>query len=182
LKETISVKRIYGLALVCLFLLPIGVAAQVRNRRVPQAPVPARATPGKAGSLSKHDGADRVAIQINNLGKFLYPLGGVAKVVQETDAQAQSGNASPELVRQNNANKQIVQNSIHGFVDGLDQLEIDFRASSALQKYYPVIKGTAQRLATAEDQAAAGQMKAAAVTLQAALDQLTQVLVAMASS
>ena len=62
LKETISVKRIYGLALVCLLLTPIGVAAQARNRRVPAAP--ARSTPGKTGTLLKRDGADRVAIQI----------------------------------------------------------------------------------------------------------------------
>lgn len=172
-------KRIYGLAFVCLFLTPIGVAAQARNRRV--SPPPARTTPGKAGALSKHDGADRVAIQINNLGRFLYLFGGVAKVVQETDAQVQGGNTSPELVRQNNANKVILRNSIHNFVDGLDQLEIDFRSAPALQKYYPTIKGTAQRLATAEDQAAAGQLANAAKTLQAALDQLTQVLVAMAS-
>ena len=175
-------KRIYGFAFVCLFLTPIGVAAQARNRRVPQAPAPARTTPGKAGPLTKHDGADRVAIQINNLGQFLYLFGGVAKVVQETDAQAQGGSASPDLVRQNNANKLILRNSIHNFVDGLDQLEIDFRASPALQKYYPTIKGTAQRLANAEDQASAGLLANAAKTLQAALDQLTQVLVAMASS
>ena len=76
----------------------------------------------------------------------------------------------------------MLRNSIHNFVDGLDQLEIDFRSSPALQKYYPTIKGTAQRLANAEDQAAAGLLANTAKTLQAALDQLTQVLVAMASS
>lgn len=173
-------KRIFGIAFVCLFLVPFSVAAQARNRRI--APAPARAAPAKTGALPKRDGAGRVADQIHNLGQFLYLFGGVAKVIQETDAQVQAGTASPELARQNTANKQILRNSIHAFVDGLDQLEIDFRASPALQKYYPTIKGTAQRLANAEDQAAAGQLKPAAVTLQAALDQLAQVLVAMAST
>jgi hypothetical protein len=173
------VKSIYGFVLVGLILTPAAVSAQIRTRRAPSAPTPSSETV-KTVPLLKRDGASRVTIQVNNLAKFLYLFGGVAKVIQENDAQAQTGKASPELIKQNEGSKVILRNSIHNFVDGLDQLEIDFRASPALQKYYPTIKGTAARLANAEDQAGAGQLSSAANALLAAVDQLTQVLAAMA--
>ncbi|MEO6393163.1 MAG: hypothetical protein ABIP75_15040 [Pyrinomonadaceae bacterium] len=172
-------KRIYGLLLLVLVLAPASAMAQSRIRRIPAAP--ATAAPAKSGPITKRDGANRITIQVNNLARFLYLFGGVAKVIEENDANARTGSASPELTRQNNASKVILRNSIHNFVDGLDQLELDFRSSPVLQKYYPTIKGTAARLAAAEDQAGAGQLKAASQTLLAAMDQLTQVLVAMTS-
>ena len=173
-------KRIYLAVLVSLFLLPAGMMAQSRIRRAPSGgPPPARIVPGKTGPVSKHDGADRVAIQINNLAQFLNLFGGVAKVIEDADAQAQQGKASPELIKQNASSKVILQNSIHNIVDGLDQLELDFRSTPVLQKYYLTIKGTAARLAAAEDQAGAGQLKACSRTLLGAMDQLTQVLVVM---
>jgi hypothetical protein len=170
------VKRIYLFACIALLLAPAAALAQSRTRRTPAPPPP---TAGRSGVLLKREGADRVAIQVNNLARFLYLFGGVSKVIEDTDVKIKAGDASPELSRQNNGSKQILRNSIQNFVDGLDQLEIDFRSSPALQKYYPTIRGTAARLASAEDQAAAGQLKSAAQALQTALDQLTQVLVAM---
>ncbi len=46
-------------------------------------------------------GAEKVSVQIVNLTKFIYVLGGVARGIEEIDEQARQGKASKALIDKN---------------------------------------------------------------------------------
>ena len=63
--------------------------------------------------------------------------------------------------------------------EGLDKLEIDFRTTPELQRYYIKLAGVASGAATAEEQAAANQFDKAGRTLLGVVNHLTDVLLEM---
>jgi len=127
----------------------------------------------------RNEGAAKVAIQIKNLTAFLYLLGGVAKGMQELDAAAKSGNASPAALQQNEQNKARIKASFEDFRVGLDNLEIYFRSTAGLQSYYLKLAGSAEGAANAESLAAAGQFDRAGRALLDAVNRLTDTLAIM---
>lgn len=124
-------------------------------------------------------GATRVAEQIKLLTKFIYLLGGVASGIGQVDEAVRRNEASPALVQQNQQSKARVKSSIEGFREGLDKLEIDFRATPELQPYYIKLAGVAAGAATAEEQAANNQFDAAGRSLLNVVARLADVLVVM---
>ena len=83
------------------------------------------------------------------------------------------------MVQKNQQSKLTVKTSIQGFREGLDKLEIDFRATPELQPYYIKLAGVAAGAATAEEQAAANQFDASGRTLLNVINRLTDVLLLM---
>jgi hypothetical protein len=179
------VQRIMALlivtALATVVFFPITSAAQTRNRRTSsassrrRAPAPAMAK----GSEIQREGATRVADQIKILTRFIYLLGGVAKGLEGVDDAANRNEASQPVLEQAKRNKQTVRTSIQAVREGLDKLEIDFRTTPELERYYVKLAGVAAGAASAEDQAAANQFDRAGRTLLDVVNRLTDALLAM---
>ena len=99
--------------------------------------------------------------------------------IAQVDEAVRRKEASPEMVQKNQQSKVTVKTSIQGFREGLDKLEIDFRATPELQPYYIKLAGVAAGAASAEEQAAANQFDAAGRSLLNVINRLTDVLLLM---
>lgn len=179
-------RRFYLTSIACLLLLlPASALAQSRQRTT----TPRRSTSRSANSQKGNEaeatnqartaGAARVADQIKILTRFLYLLGGVAKSIEAADAAAQRNEASPAIIEQTQRSKASVKSSLRNVREGLDKLEIDFRASPELLRYYTRLAGVASGAATAEEQAAANQFDQAGRSMLGVVNRLTDVLLEM---
>ena len=124
-------------------------------------------------------GAARVADQIKILTRFIYLLGGVAKGLEGVDDAARRHEASKAILDQAARNKATVRASIQSVREGLDKLEIEFRTTPGLQRYYLNLAGVAAGATSAEDQAAANQFDKAGRTLLEVVNKLTDALLEM---
>jgi GTP1/Obg family GTP-binding protein len=159
-----------------MLVVPISGMAQTRKRTT-KTTRPSAAAP-KASEVQRA-GAGRVADQIKILTRFIYLLGGVAKGLEGVDDAARRNEASPAIVDQAKQSKATVRASIQSVREGLDKLEIDFRATPELQRYYIKLAGVASGAANAEDLAAANQFDKAGRTLLEVVNHLTDVLLEM---
>jgi hypothetical protein len=168
------VQRIIALLVLIVSLSPVTGIGQTRRRSTarprPQAP--------KVGE-AQLAGASRVADQIKILTRFIYLLGGVAKGLEGVDDAVRRNEASPAILEQANRNKATVRGSIRSVREGLDKLEIDFRTTPELQRYYIKLAGVASSAAKAEELAAANQFDKAGRTLLDVVNHLTDVLLEM---
>ena len=162
-------------AIAMVLLAPAGGFAQTRKRTATKS---SRATAPAAGEVQRQ-GATRVADQIKILTKFIYLLGGVAKGLEVADDAATRNEASAADIDKAKQSKASVRASIQSVREGLDKLEIDFRMTPELQRYYIKLAGVASGAATAEDQAAANQFDKAGRTLLGVVNHLTDVLLEM---
>jgi len=167
------------LVLVCLVLLSTTALSQTRSRTTRRGTPAAKPAPEQAGAEAKTAGATKVADQIKNLTRFVYLLGGVAKGIEQVDDAARKNEASPAALQQNEQNKTTVKNSLRNVREGLDQLEIYFRATPGLLDYYLKLAGSASGAADAEAQAAAGHFDQAGRTMLGVVNRLTDVLLVM---
>jgi hypothetical protein len=172
----IPVHRIAALFLIAVVLSPVTTFAQTRKRTTAKS---TRATATTKTSDAERVGAEHVADQIKILTRFIYLLGGVAKGLEGVDDAARRNEASAAIIDQAAKNKATVRNSIQSVREGLDKLEIDFRTTPELQRYYIKLAGVASGAANAEDQAAANQFDKAGRTLLEVVNRLTDVLLEM---
>ena len=179
-------RRFYFVALACLLLVPATALAQSRQRttrttRTSRTASSQRTTGTDADNFAqaRTAGATRVADQIKNLTRFIYLLGGVAKSIEAADAAAQRNEASAAVIEQTQRSKTTVRTSLQNVREGLDKLEIDFRAMPELQRYYTKLAGVASGAAAAEEQAAANQYDQAGRSLLGVVNRLTDVLLDM---
>ena len=169
-------QRIIGLLLITVILAPVSGLAQTRKRQTTK---PARTSPAPKAADVQRDGAARVAEQIKILTRFIYLLGGVAKGLETVDDATRRNEAPAAIIDQARQNKATVRASIQSVREGLDRLEIDFRATPELQRYYIKLAGVAAGAANAEDLAAANQFDKAGRTLLEVVNHLTDVLLEM---
>ena len=164
-------KRVLLFAFVCLVCLPLTVSAQ-RKRTVPKKP---------ASSTTANIRADkeRLADHIKNLTRFIYLLGGVAKGIEDVDAAAKKGQISQATINQTAEDKRKLVASIANWRIAMDNLVIDFRVNTKLEKYFDTIEGAGELAASAEDQARAGRFTLSGQTLLMLLNKLTDTLVEM---
>lgn len=167
-------RRIISLLAITVILLPVSAFAQTRKRTTKSA----RTTAPKATEVQRA-GATRVADQIKTLTRFIYLLGGVAKGLESVDDAARRNEAPPAVIDQAAKNKATVRTSIQNVREGLDKLEIDFRTTPELQRYYIGLAGVAAAAAKAEDLAAANQFDKAGRALLEVVNHLTDVLLEM---
>jgi hypothetical protein len=160
-----------------IFVIPSSAVGQTRRRSTPRQSSAAAAA--QRAAQVRTQGATRVAEQIKLLTRFTYLLGGINSGIAAADEEIRRNQASPAVVQSNQQNKTRVRTSIQGFRDGLDKLEIDFRATPELQRYYIKLAGVAAGAATAEEQAAANQFDAAGRSLLNVINRLTDVLLIM---
>lgn len=170
--------RVIAIAvLTAILVIPSSVLGQTRRRSTPRPSTPTASA--QRASQVRTQGATRVAEQIKLLTKFTYLLGSINSGIAAADDEIRRNQASPEVVQNNQRSKARVRSSIQGFRDGLDKLEIDFRATPELQPYYIKLAGVAAGAATADEQAGANQFDAAGRTLLNVINRLTDVLVIM---
>jgi hypothetical protein len=175
-------KRALSLSIICLLLLPASVLAQSRQRTTSKRTTQRKSNRSDATQNAvdaRTDGASQVANQIKTLTRFLYLLGGVSKGIEAADEAARRNEASPAVIEQTEKNKATVKASLENVREGLDKLEIDFRTTPELQRYYIKLAGVAAGAATAEDQAGAGHYDQAARALLDVVNRLTDVLLEM---
>ena len=155
-------QRIIALLIVTVMLSPVTGLAQTRKRKTTAA---SRSSAPAKTSTVQREGAARVAEQIKVLTRFIYLLGGVAKGLEGVDDAARRNEASSAILDQAQKNKATVRASIQSVREGLDKLEIYFRTTPELQRYYIKLAGTAAGAANAEELAAANQFDKAGRTL-----------------
>jgi hypothetical protein len=171
------VNRIIAFLIATVFLFPIASLAQTRKRTAARS---TRTSAVAKGAEVSRDGARRVADQIKVLTRFIYLLGGVAKGLEAFDDDAARGNqTSSAVIEQVKRNKASVRTSIQSVRDGLDALELHFRTTPELQRYYIKLAGSAAGASNADDQAAANQFDKAGRTLLEVINRLTDVLLEM---
>jgi hypothetical protein len=170
------VQRIAAVLIIAVLAFPLTTFAQTRKRTTTKS---SRSSAAAQSSDVVRTGAQRVADQIKVLTRFIYLLGGVAKGLEGVDDAARRNEASPAIIEQAAKNKATVRNSIQSVREGLDKLEIDFRSTPELQRYYIKLAGVAAGAANAEDQAAANQFDKAGRTLLDVVNRLTDVLLEM---
>ena len=168
-------KRITITLLTLILLAPSTAFSQTRSRSSRQKP--AAPTANQRVAQVRTQGATRVADQIKNLTKFMYILGGVTSSIAAVEDAARKSGASP--ADQTAQSKAQVRVTIQNIRDGLDKLEIDFRATPELQPYYIKLAGVAAGAAAAEERAAANQFDAAGRQLLNVVNRLTDVLLLM---
>ena len=164
--------------LTTIFVISGNALGQTRRRSTSSKPSTATAAAQKTAQV-RTQGATRVAEQIKLLTKFTYLLGGINSGIAAADEEIRRNQATPQQVQTNQQSKARVKQSIQGFREGLDKLEIDFRATPELQPFYIKLAGVAAGAATAEEQATANQFDAAGRSLLNVINRLTDVLVIM---
>jgi hypothetical protein len=169
LKRSTSLNYLFALAAVLIFAT--GVFAQ-RTRVKTTESIPRQTNEVKQAE-------EAVSIQIKNVSKFVFVLGGVARGIEDIDKEIKAGRASNELKAQNQQFKDDVLTSIRALRAGLVKLEVDFRAKPALRKYLPQIEGITDQSATVEDLAYSGQLTASGRELLLIVEKLADTLVAM---
>ena len=169
-------KRLTLTLLAIVVAVPITTQAQTRKR---SSTTKTTTSTADRAAVVRNSGAMRVGEQIKILSRFIYLLGGVAKGLEGVDAAAKRNEASPAVLQQAEQSKTTVRNSIRNVREGLDKLEIDFRATPELQPYYIKLAGSAAGAATAEQQAANNQFDASGRTLLNVINRLTDVLLIM---
>lgn len=170
-------RRTIAVLIITLVLLPVGSLAQTRRRTTPRAPKPSLAQ--LRAAEAKRAGAERVANQTKILTRFIYVLGGVAKTLEGVKDAASRSQQSTAATEQTEKSRAVIRNSIQTLRVELDKLEVDFRATPELQRYYTKLAGVAAGAAAAEEQAAANQFDRAGRQLLEVVNRLADVLVLM---
>ena len=169
--------RLIAAAITITLLLSVTTAAQTRRRSSRTTPT-ATLAQQRAAEVQR-GGATRVAEQIKILTRFIYLLGGVAKTLEGVNDAARRSQQTAAAAEQTEKSRTVIRNSIRDVRAGLDKLEIDFRTTPELQRFYIKLAGVANGAATAEDLAAANQFDRAGRTLLGVVNQLTDVLMEM---
>lgn len=173
-KMTINLK-----ILVCILLIGLLSSATFAQKRKSQ-----RSTQRNNNvetNVEISTGAEKVSIQIVNLARFIYVLGGVAKGIEEIDEQARKGKIDNSLIEKNQEFKRKTIQSIRDLRAGLAALEVEFRTKQSLKPYLEKISGITDESAMAEDQAIAGKFVEAGRTLLLIIEKLSSTLAAMSS-
>lgn len=170
------------LVLVVAFTIISSVAnGSQTKRRSPQKRRPGATTFAEKQRAEIRVGRQQIAAQIKALTQFLYLLGSISKSIESAEQanrnhEESSVGMSVDRIEQNKAR---LRESIRNVRTALEQLESSFRVNGVLQAYYPNLSGVAKLAQTAESQSAANNFDQAARSLIAAVNKLTDALVAL---
>jgi len=172
-------KKLIFVAVIAAFA--VSVSAQAK-KPAPKKPVttPKVVTsnnlPTTTSSVTTSAGAQKVSIQIKNVTKFIYALGGIAQVIETIDKDTKANRAAKDA---NDLNKGKVMQSIRNLRAGLAALEVEFRTNANLKRFLPQVQGITELSAESEDLGNAGQFSAAGKPLLLVVEKLADALAAM---
>lgn len=169
-----------ALSLACLLLLqPAEGAAQSRQRRTTAKRPAAASTRGRkpatprnnaAAALALRDGRQRVGEKIKQISNFVYLYGRFSKDFENAVGPGGRPDATANTL------KSRLVSSLQGIREGLDGLELHFRTTPELERFYLRLAGVAAGAANAEEQATANRLDAAGRSLLEVINRLTDVL------
>ncbi|MFN2455737.1 MAG: hypothetical protein ABR577_16120 [Pyrinomonadaceae bacterium] len=179
-------RKLIVAGVVLMLLMPVAALSQTRRRssgqpqrRAPSSSTTTAANAPKASADARAAGASRVAEQIKLLSRFLYLYGRVSNGFDVAAEAASRDETSTAATQKTEQSKVVVRQSLRDFREGLDNLEISFRTTPELQRYYTRLAGVAAGAADAEAQAAANQYEPAGRALIGVVNRLTDVLLEM---
>lgn len=166
------------LTIICLLLLPSICLAQTRGRRpTTRRRAPAPAATARQESAILRDARTRVADQIKTLTRFLYLYGRISNTIETTEDQARrSGTSAAEATALTDKSKAALRGSLRNVREGLDQLEVYFRTTPEVERFYIRLAGVAAGAADAETKLAANQLDQAGRSLLEVVNRLADVL------
>lgn len=167
------------IAVVLAFLFALNVTTEAQRKRTTRSTKPAPSKPTPTTNPEIKNGAEKVSVQIKNLTKFIYVLGGVARGIEDIDKEMKTGKVSREVQDQNAKYKQSVLQSLRNLRAGLSAVEVDFRAKPELKPYAAHIQGISEMVYKAEDLAVAGQFTESGKMLLIIVEKLADTLAAM---
>ena len=160
------------------FALIMGLSLDATAQRKSRSKRARLAAQKKAAAKAElRKGAEDVAIQIKNVTKFVFVLGGIATGIEDIDKEIKAGNANREIEAKNAQFKDNVIRSIKALRSGLMKLEVDFRAKPALKPYSRHILGLFLESERAENFAAAGRLNDSGKELLLLVERLADALV-----
>lgn len=164
-----------------LLLTFVADADAQRKKRTTRKTTPTKTTTPTTtvNTLEVKQGAEKVSIQVKNVTKFLYILGGVASGFEIADKEAKAGKLSRAAQDQKNLEKQAVITSIRNLKAGLAELEVQFRAKPSLKPYLLQIQGITDLTTQSEDLAIAGRFSDSGRVLLVVVEKLADTLTAM---
>jgi len=180
-------KRALVLTLICTILSSVPSNSQTKRKSTTQK----RSTTQKSTTTASFEqkrlaeiksGRELIATQIKVLTQFLYLYGNIYKSI-ETAEQVNRNNEQTSLGMSSDRisqNKAKLLDSIKNLRIALEQLESTFRLNPVLQIHYSKLAGVAKLGQTAESQAASGAFDQSGKSLIAAVNKLTDALVAIA--
>ena len=162
----------------CLLCLTFTVSAQKRKPAARKTKNSAAVTTAAATAELK-SGAGKVSTQIKNVTRFIYNLGGIARIIEDLDKEIAARKASRNAPELNAKIKRDVITSIRNLRAGLVALEIEFRTKPALKNYLFQIQGISDMSGISEDQATDGQFTESGKTLLMVVEKLSDTLAAL---
>ena len=172
--------KLFTIAGIVIFLTTFTFTAAAQNKKPVKKTTTASATSKTATATEIRSGAEKVSIQIKNVSKFIYILGGVAKDIEAIDADIRARKITrKETIDLNNKNKEALVQSIQNLRAGLAALEIEFRTKPALKNYLFNLQGISDLAGNAEDDAINGQLTQSGKTLLGIIEKLSDTLVAL---
>lgn len=169
--------RVFTAFAAVLVIFTIGADAQRTTKKTTPKVVTTSPTPtAAAGGTDMRSGAEKVAIQVKNVSKFIYVLGGVAKGIEDLDKDPKANKAARDA---NETNKREVIQALKNLRAGLTALEIEFRTKPTWRKAVPQIDGIAILSQDAESLAVAGKFVESGKPLLQVVEKLSDTLVAL---
>lgn len=169
--------KIFTTLAAVIFVFSIAAQAQRTTKRsTPKVVTSNTATAPASGGTDMRSGAEKAAIQIKNVSKFIYVLGSVAKGIEDLDKDPKANRAAREA---NEANKREVIQAIKNLRAGLTALEIEFRTKPTWRKAVPQIDGIALLSQDSESLALAGKFVDSGKPLLQVVEKLSDTLVAL---
>jgi len=176
MKTNNHLSKLTFLVFAVVLTFTVSAAAQ---RKKPTTKKPTTTTTATTNALEIRQGADKVSVQLKNVSKFIYVLGGVASGFEVADKEAKAGKLSKTVVDKNNQGKQAVITSIRNLKAGLAALEVEFRTKPALKNYLFQIQGITDLTTQAEDLATGGSFTDSGKSLLLVVEKLADTLAAM---
>jgi hypothetical protein len=177
-KELNSAVKFLAIIL-CLAGLAMTANAQAKKKTTTRKTTPPAPTVN-VNALELKGGAEKVSIQIKNVSKFIFILGGVAKDIEAVDADIRAKKITrPVTIDQNTKDRQAVVRAIQNLRAGLIALEGEFNTKPALRLYSVRVGGISTLVAQAETQAAGGKLTESGKTLLLVIERLSDALVAL---
>lgn len=180
MKNSKNLMRLFVLGISCVLCLALTADAQRRKTtRKTTTKQTTTTTTTTTNMLEIKTGAEKVSIQIKNVTKFIYLLGGVARGIEDADKEAKAGKLSKLVVDKNTEFKGKVITSIRDLQAGLAALEVEFRTKPGLKPYLLQINGITDLSGQAKDLATSGRFTDSGKVLLLVVEKLSDTLVAM---
>lgn len=166
--------------MIFLCLAGLVMTANAQKKKTTTKKTTSATAPSTANNAAEiRAGADKVSMQIKNVSRFVYLLGGIARTIEDLDAEAKTRKISQTSVDANNKNKQAVIQGIQNIRAGLIALETEFRTKPGLKLYAVRVDGISNLVADAEGQASGGRFVESGKTLLLVIERLSDALAAL---